>query len=72
MSENMILERLKGVNARFEEVGRLINEPEIISDMKRYVKLNKEYKDLEPVIKAYLEYKESVPMFIPRFEKTGG
>ena len=57
MSGNLILEKLKGVKERFEEVGRLITEPEVISDMKRYVKLNKEYKDLEPVIRAYEEYK---------------
>jgi len=57
MSQNLILEKLEGVKERFEEVGRLINEPETISDMKRYVRLNKEYKDLEPVIKAYVEYK---------------
>jgi peptide chain release factor 1 len=52
----MILEKLKGVKERFEEVGRLITEPDIIADMKRYVKLNKEYRDLEPIIEAYNEY----------------
>jgi len=57
MSNNLILEKLKGVKDRFEEVGRLITEPEIISDMKRYVRLSKEYKNLEPVIQAYEEYK---------------
>ncbi|MFC2113041.1 peptide chain release factor 1 [Bacteroidota bacterium] len=57
MSGNLILEKLEGVKDRFEEVGRLINEPEVVSDMKRYVRLNKEYKDLEPVIQAYMEYK---------------
>ena len=57
MSGNLILDKLEGVKERFEEVGRLINEPEIISDMKRYVRLNKEYKDLEPVIKAFDDYK---------------
>lgn len=57
MAENMILERLEGVKLRFEEVGELITDPEVISDMKRYVKLNKEYKDLEPLIEAYNEYK---------------
>ena len=57
MGGNLILEKLEGVKDRFEEVGRLITEPEIITDMKRYVKLNKEYKDLEPVIQAYLAYK---------------
>lgn len=56
MDENMILARLEGVATRFEEVGRLITEPEIISDMKRYVKLNKEYSQLEPLVKAYKSY----------------
>ena len=57
MNENMILAKLEGVAARFEEVGRLITEPEIISDMKRYIKLNKEYSQLEPVVQAYKNYK---------------
>ena len=57
MAENLILERLKGVKARFEEVGRLINEQDVVADMKRYVRLNKEYKDLEPIIEAYEKYK---------------
>nr|MDA3823140.1 PCRF domain-containing protein [Bacteroidales bacterium] len=56
MDENMILARLEGVASRFEEVGRLITEPEIISDMKRYVKLNKEYSQLEPLVQAYNDY----------------
>ena len=49
MSKNLILDKLEGVKDRFDEVARLINEPDTIADMKRYVKLNKEYKDLEPV-----------------------
>ncbi len=60
MSRNIILEKLEGVKNRFEEVEQLIAEPEIIADMKRYIKLNKEYKDLEPVILAYKEYKNTL------------
>ncbi len=56
-SENMILNKLEGVKLRFEEVGQLITDPDVIADMKRYVKLNKEYKDLEPIVEAYKEYK---------------
>lgn len=56
MAANIILEKLKGVKERFEEVGRLITQPDIVNDMKRYVKLNKEYKDLEPIVEAYNEY----------------
>lgn len=56
MSNNMIMDRLQGVKHRFEEVGQLITDPDVISDMKRYIKLNKEYKDLEPVVEAYNKY----------------
>jgi len=53
MGENMILRRLEGVKARFDEVGQLITDPSVISDMKRYVKLNREYKHLQPLITAF-------------------
>jgi peptide chain release factor 1 len=57
MAENMILERLEGVKHRFVEVGDLLTQPEILTDMKRYVKLNKEYKDLVPIIESFEKYK---------------
>lgn len=52
MDSNFILEKLKGVQQRFIEVGELITQPDIIADMKQYVKLNKEYKELEPIVEA--------------------
>ena len=58
MAGNLILEKLQGVHERFDEVSRLLSDPSVTSDMKRYVKLNKEYKELEPIIEAYKEYKE--------------
>jgi len=58
MEENMILSRLEGVKQRFEEVGQLITDPAIIADMKRYVKLNQEYKQLEPVVEAMNAYRD--------------
>ena len=57
MAGNMILERLEGVKARFIEVGELLTKPDILSDMERYIKLSKEYKDLQPIIEAYEKYK---------------
>jgi peptide chain release factor 1 len=57
MAENMILEKLEGVKHRFVEVGDLLTQPEILMDMKRYVKLNKEYKDLVPIIESFEKYK---------------
>lgn len=57
MANNMILEKLRGVKQRFVEVGELLTHPEILADMEKYVKLNKEYKSLEPIIDAYEKYK---------------
>jgi peptide chain release factor 1 len=57
MTENLILDKLSGVNKRFEEVGQLLNRPEVMNDMKRYIQLSKEYKGLNPVVTAYKEYK---------------
>ncbi len=58
MGENMILSRLEGVKQRFEEVGQLITDPAIIADMKRYVRLNREYKQLVPVVDAMNLYQD--------------
>lgn len=56
MAENSLLQRLDGLVSRFEEVGTLITDPAVIADMKRFVKLNKEYRDLEKIIAAREEY----------------
>ena len=58
MAENMIISRLEGVKARFEEVEQLITDPAIISDMKKYVKLNREYRQLQPIIESYELYRD--------------
>ena len=52
-----MLDKLEDINKRFIEVSKLIVDPEIISDMKQYIQLNKEYKDLEPIIEVYKTYK---------------
>jgi peptide chain release factor 1 len=57
MSNNLILEKLEGVKQRFVEVGDQLNRPEVLSDMERYIALNKEYKELQPIIESYEKYK---------------
>ena len=52
-----LLSKLEAIHFRFVEVGKMITDPDIISDMDRYVKLNKEYRDLEEVDNAYKAYK---------------
>lgn len=56
MSQQSLLEKLDALNVRFEEIGTLITDPAVIADMKRYVKLNKEYRDLEKISDARKEY----------------
>ena len=52
-----LLDKLAMIKLRFDDVAQQIIEPEVIADMKRYVQLNKEYKDLTPIIESYLSYK---------------
>lgn len=52
-----MIEKLELIKKRWEDVGEMITDPEVISDVKRYVKLNKEYKDLTPLVEAYKEYR---------------
>ena len=52
-----MLEKLESIKVRFDEVSELLVQPDVMSDMKRYIQLNKEYKDLEPIISAYKQYK---------------
>ena len=52
-----MIDKLEKIYDRYIEVEDLISDPEVMSDMKRYVHLSKEYKDLEPIILAYKEYK---------------
>ncbi len=51
-----MLDKLRIVKQRFDEVSDLIIQPDIISDQKRYIKINKEYKDLSAVMKIADEY----------------
>ena len=52
-----MLDKLEAIKERFDEVSQLIVDPEIISDMKHYIQLNKEYKDLQPIMEAHKAYK---------------
>ncbi|MDA3943193.1 MAG: peptide chain release factor 1 [Bacteroidetes bacterium] len=55
-----MIDKLETIRRRWEEMSEQLNDPAVMADMKRYVKLNKDYKDLEPVIQAFTEYKTVV------------
>ena len=51
-----MIEKLEIIKQRFDEVSDLIIQPDIISDQKKYIKLNKEYKDLSQIVSKREKY----------------
>ena len=60
MADNNILNRLDGLKLKFEEIGQQMTDPEVIGDMKKFVQLNKEYKELKPIIETSDRYRTAV------------
>lgn len=51
-----MLDQLEAIRERFNEVAQQIVQPEVVSDQKRFMKLSKEYKDLEKIVVQYQAY----------------
>jgi peptide chain release factor 1 len=60
MAQNTLLERVLSLQDKFQSLQDQLASPEVMSDMKKFVQLNKDYKQLEPIIKAGLEYKKTL------------
>lgn len=60
MSDHSLLDKLQHLVARFEEVSTLITDPSVIADMNRFVKLNKEYSDLQKIVEVRNRYKTAL------------
>jgi peptide chain release factor 1 len=52
-----MLDKLEAIKSRFDEVSEALVSPDVMSDMKKYTSLNKEYKELNRIVVKYLEYK---------------
>jgi len=52
-----MIEKLESIKNHFLSIQEKLSDPEIVSDMKRFSKLNKEYRGLEPLVEAYESYK---------------
>jgi peptide chain release factor 1 len=50
-----MLDKLKAIKTKWKEIELKMNEPTAMADMKMFIKLNKEYKDLQPIVEAYEE-----------------
>ena len=55
-----ILDKIDGLEAKFHEVSLLITDPSVIADQARYVRLNRDYHDLERVLECAHRYKKAV------------
>jgi peptide chain release factor 1 len=51
-----MLDKLRDIYKRWEDIGIQLGDPNVAGDMTRYVKLNKDYRELEPIANAYKEY----------------
>ena len=77
MADNSILSRLDGLKLKYEETGQKLTDPEVIADVKQFVALTKEYKELEPIIETSERYRtafvtvEKLTLFLDRVEATG-
>jgi peptide chain release factor 1 len=54
---NKMLEKLEAFHARFIDTEQLLSSPEVISDMKRFTRLNKEYNTLKELEDVYVQYR---------------
>lgn len=54
-----MFDRLEDLLIRFEEIMSELNESFVVNDQTRFQKLMKEQSDLQPIVDAYKEYKES-------------
>lgn len=53
-----MLDKLENINARFNDLGVALTNPEIIADNKKFSQLSKEYRSLEKIVAAYNNYKK--------------
>jgi peptide chain release factor 1 len=55
-----MLDKLRELYNRYYEIEEMMGDPDVISDQKRFIKLNKDYKDLEPIVEAYKKYADII------------
>ncbi len=60
MADSSILVRLDGLKLKYEEIGEKLTDPEVISDVKQYIQLTKEYKELQPIIETSERFRTAV------------
>ncbi len=57
MTEQIILNKLSGIKEKFDNIEKQLSDQEVIKDQKKFIQLNREYHNLQPIVRAYEEYK---------------
>ncbi len=52
-----MLGKLEEIHKKYLELEKQINDPDAMSDMKRYIQLSKDHKELQPIVAAYKNYR---------------
>ena len=52
-----MLDKLEAIKLKYDEIEHQMSDPDVMSDMKRYIKLSKDYKSLQAIMEAYEKYK---------------
>jgi peptide chain release factor 1 len=55
-----MLDKLLEIKKKSDHIQEQLNDPNVMSDMKRYIRLSKEFKDLQPIVDAYKAYKDVI------------
>ena len=55
-----MIDKLTAIYSRYEQLEEQLGNPDLVSDLSRYKKVNKEYKDLKPLIECYLIYADII------------
>ncbi|MEI7490033.1 MAG: peptide chain release factor 1 [Bacteroidota bacterium] len=55
-----MLDKLEAIKLKFDDIQKEMSEPDVVSDMKRFIKLNKDFKELTPIMEAYERYKSII------------
>ena len=67
-----MINKLEEIKRRYLDVEAKLSDPSVISDMQQFKKLNKEYRDLEPIVEAYHRYvkiTDNINIIVNEFEK---
>jgi peptide chain release factor 1 len=55
-----MLDKLEAIKVKFEDIQKQMNEPSVMGDMKRFIKLSRDYKELLPIMEAFEKYKSLI------------